>query len=259
MRTIVIRLHRIVFLGLLLALGAALSIGSAKAAQDQKKPSTPQTQPTRRTPKQSTTKVALSAEEVKEARSLLDALGYWVAPVAPEVADAAKPDDSLRHALIAFQKIEGRPRSGNLTQEELNALRQAQPPTARETGYPHIEVDLERQVLFVVECGDKELRILPISSGSGEFFTEGGVTRQAITPTGRFKIQRKIEGWRKSPLGLLYYPNYFYDGVAIHGNPSVPVKPASHGCVRIPMFASEELSELVTIGLDVIVYDSLMP
>jgi lipoprotein-anchoring transpeptidase ErfK/SrfK len=101
-----------------------------------------------------------------------------------------------------------------------------------------------------------DLRILPISSGSGEFFTEGGVTRQAITPTGRFTVHRKIEGWRKSPLGSLYYPNYIYGGVAIHGSPSVPAHPASHGCIRIPMFAARELSELATIGMVVIVYDS---
>jgi lipoprotein-anchoring transpeptidase ErfK/SrfK len=110
--------------------------------------------------------------------------------------------------------------------------------------------------LFVVEVAGVPLRILPISSGSGEFFTEGGVTRQAITPTGRFKIYRKIEGWRKSPLGLLYYPNYIYGGIAIHGNPSVPTNPASHGCIRIPMFASREISEIATIGMVVIVYDS---
>jgi lipoprotein-anchoring transpeptidase ErfK/SrfK len=90
-------------------------------------------------------------------------------------------------------------------------------------------------------------------------FIEGGVTRRAITPTGRFKVTRKIEGWRKSPLGLLYYPNYIYDGIAIHGNPSVPARPASHGCIRIPMFAAEEFSQIAVIGMEVIVYDDIIP
>ncbi|MBO0726399.1 MAG: murein L,D-transpeptidase [Blastocatellia bacterium] len=192
----------------------------------------------------------LSGSEISEARELLDQLGYWVN------LDVTGNDVSLRHALIAFQKIEGRRRTGVLTLEELEYLRDAQIPPALETGYPHIEIDLHRQVLLVVDVAGVPLRILPISSGSGEFFTEGGVTRQAITPTGRFKIYRKIEGWRKSPLGLLYYPNYIYDGIAIHGNPSVPVRPASHGCIRIPMFASREFSEIATIGMVVIVYDS---
>jgi peptidoglycan hydrolase-like protein with peptidoglycan-binding domain len=52
---------------------------------------------------------------------LLDALGYWVN------LDATEADASLRHALIAFQKIAGRPRTGVLTQAELQALRQAKP------------------------------------------------------------------------------------------------------------------------------------
>jgi lipoprotein-anchoring transpeptidase ErfK/SrfK len=97
--------------------------------------------------------------------------------------------------------------------------------------------------------------ILPISSGSGEFFTSEGWTRQATTPTGRFEVCRKVLGWRKSPLGLLYYPNYICGGVAIHGALSVPVKPASHGCIRIPMFAAKEFSQLAPIGTIVVVYD----
>lgn len=232
----------------------ALFIELAVFAQTPPKSVNAQTTSSKSTAKQAAKKSVLSDEEVKEARSLLASLGYWV------LADGPQDEASLRHALIAFQKIEGRQRTGKLTQEELLALRTAPRPAPRETGYPHVEVDLERQVLFIVECNGQELSVLPISSGSGELFTEGGVTRRAITPTGRFKFQRKIEGWRKSPLGLLYYPNYFYDGVAIHGNPLVPATPASHGCVRIPMFAAKEFSELATIGLPVLVYDdSLTP
>jgi lipoprotein-anchoring transpeptidase ErfK/SrfK len=193
---------------------------------------------------------APSAEAVTEARQRLAELGYWVK------ADGAADEASLRHALIAFQKIEDRPRTGVLTEDEVQALRSARRPATRETGYPHVEIDLCRQVLFLVGAGDAPLRILPVSTGSGECFTEGGRTRRAITPTGRFAIKRKIKGWRKSPLGLLYYPNYVYDGVAIHGNPSVPPQPASHGCIRIPMFAAQEFSELAPIGTVVIIYNS---
>jgi cell wall hydrolase len=226
----------------LLAMAFALSVVvNADAMQDQQTASVKKIKQPAQT---------LSDSEISEARELLDQLGYWVS------LDAKGNDVSLRHALIAFQKIEGRDRTGVLTIEELEALRVAQRPQALETGYPHIEIDLHRQVLFVVDVAGVPVRILPISSGSGDFFTEGGVTRQAVTPTGRFKVYRKIEGWRKSPLGLLYYPNYIYGGVAIHGNPSVPAHPASHGCIRIPMFASREFSEIATIGMVVIVYDS---
>jgi N-acetylmuramoyl-L-alanine amidase len=193
----------------------------------------------------------LSDEAILEARTLLDRLGYWVN------LDEREVDASLRHALTAFQKIEGRARTGVLTQEEIDALRNARQPRAIEVGYPHIEVDLSRQVLFIIACDGADLRVLPISSGSGELFTEGGVTRRAITPMGRFSVYRKIQGWRKSPLGLLYYPNYINEGVAIHGAPSVPPYPASHGCIRIPMFAAKQFSEIAAVGLPVFVYDEM--
>jgi hypothetical protein len=225
----------------------ALLLGSPIAAIAGQSPKTEPCQPaaTASRPR----RMQVTQAEIAEARVLLAGLGYWLLP------EAAGADASFRHALIAFQKVEGRNRTGELTKEELDALRAARPPQAMESGYPHIEVDLQRQVLFFVDPGAARLRILPVSTGSGEWFTEGGVTRRAITPTGRFKVQRKIEGWRKSPLGLLYYPSYFYDGVAIHGNPSVPVTPASHGCIRIPMFAAREFSQLAVIGLPVIVHE----
>src|ERR671924_357641 len=78
-------------------------------------------------------------------------------------------------------------------------------------------------------------KVLPISTGSGGWYVSEGERRQAITPTGRFRVYRKIPGWRKSRLGLMYFPVYFVGGVAIHGSPSVPRRPASHGCIRIPM------------------------
>jgi len=234
-------------LAAMFALSVVVNAGVVQNPQPPQKSKNQQTPPFNKTKRPART---VSEQEISEARELLDQLGYWVN------VDVTGNDVSLRHALIAFQKIEGRDRTGVLTIEELEALRDAQRPQVLETGYPHIEIDLHRQVLFVVDVHGVPLRILPISSGSGEFFTEGGVTRQAVTPTGRFKVYRKIEGWRKSPLGLLYYPNYIYDGIAIHGNPSVPVRPASHGCIRIPMFASQEFSEIATIGMVVIVYDS---
>jgi lipoprotein-anchoring transpeptidase ErfK/SrfK len=240
-------LFRIAGRGLLAVASALLVVVNAVAAQPGQQSKDQQSSPVKKAKRPART---LSEQEISEARELLDQLGYWVN------LDVTGNDVSLRHALIAFQKIEGRERTGVLTVEELEALRVARRPQVLETGYPHIEIDIHRQVLFIVDAAGVPLSVLPISSGSGEFFTEGGVTRQAITPTGRFKVYRKIEGWRKSPLGLLYYPNYIYDGIAIHGNPSVPAHPASHGCIRIPMFASREFSEIATIGMVVIVYDS---
>jgi hypothetical protein len=235
---------------LLLLIGAAqapssIVTGQVARLQQARQEQSQQTAKPEQPPKQP----EVCEEEIKEARKLLAALGYWLNP------DIDGLDVSLRHALIAFQKVEGRPRTGVLTKEELIALREACRPQARESGYAHFEVDLSRQVLFVVDGKGMISRILPVSTGSGELFTEGGRTRRAVTPTGRFTISYKIEGWRKSPLGLLYYPNYIYDGIAIHGSPSVPVRPASHGCIRIPMFAAKEFYKTATIGMIVLVYD----
>lgn len=152
--------------------------------------------------------------------------------------------------------MEGRARTGVLTAQELETLRAANSPLPRITGYYHVEVDLRRQVLFMVDTDDRVSRILPICTGSGKLYTEGGQTGRAHTPRGKFKVLRKINGWRRSPLGLLYYPNYIFKGVAIHGSPAVLTYPASHGCIRIPLFAAKEFSELTPIGTEVIVYDS---
>ena len=193
--------------------------------------------------------VEMPKQDVLEAEQLLANLGYWVGPVDGVL------DPASRQALIAFQKVEGRERTGRLTAAELQALRVAVRPTPLEAGFAHVEADLARQVLLVVDSNGTVSRTLSISSGSGQEFTSEGWTRRAVTPTGRFKVYRKVAGWRKAPLGLIYYPNYFMEGVAIHGSPSVPAKPASHGCIRIPMFAAKEISELTPTGTVVIVHD----
>jgi lipoprotein-anchoring transpeptidase ErfK/SrfK len=41
-----------------------------------------------------------------------------------------------------------------------------------------------------------------------------------------------VDGLDEAPLGTLYRPLYFVGGWAVHGSPSVPGYPASHGCVR---------------------------
>jgi len=191
----------------------------------------------------------LTADQVLEAEQRLWTLGYWAGPV------DGKFDSSSRHALVAFQKVERRPRTAVLTFEELNALRNASPPLARYGRYAHVEVDLERQVLFVVDEDGDVMRILPVSTGSGELYTDQGQVHRARTPTGRFKVLRKINGWRLSSLGLLYYPSYIFNGIAIHGSASIPARPASHGCIRVPMFAARELSSLLPVGIEVDVYD----
>jgi N-acetylmuramoyl-L-alanine amidase len=184
-----------------------------------------------------------------EAEHRLADLGYWTGPIDGNF------DTGSRHALTAFQKVEDRQRTGRLTTDELQALRSATRPLPRYTGDAHVEIDLRRQVLFIVDGSGSITHVLPVCAGNEKFYVDHGQIHRAHTPTGRFKVLRKISGWRLSSLGLLYYPNYIHEGIAIHGSPAMAVYPASHGCIRIPMFAAKELSEIISIGTEVIVYD----
>ena len=194
------------------------------------------------------TKTRVTRALIIGAQQRLTELGYWIA------GTDGKWNAASRQGLIAFQKVEGRPRTGKLTVAELQALNSASRPTPRETGFAHVEVDLKRQVLFIVDPGGTVSKILPVSTGNGKMFELEGDTLPAVTPPGRFRVYSKLPGWRKSPLGLLYYPNYILGGIAIHGNNEVPAQPASHGCIRIPMFAAKEFSDITPIGVQVIVY-----
>jgi hypothetical protein len=187
--------------------------------------------------------------EAREAEQRLSDMGYWTGRIDGEI------DRATRAALIAFQKMEGRNITGRLTRDELEAIRNAAPPRARELGYKHVEVDLDRQVLLLVNDEGAVVRILPVSTGSGKRYNEKGMKGIAYTPRGRFRVYGKASGWKRSPLGLLYYPNYISDGVAIHGNPAVPTEPKSHGCIRIPMFASRDVSKMLPVGTIVLIYD----
>lgn len=199
--------------------------------------------------KVSKTTQALSQQERIEAEQRLWQLGYWAGPI------DGRFDSASRDALIAFQKVERRERTGKLTRTELNALRNARRPVARFGAQPHVEIDLQRQVLFLIDETGLVGHILPVSTGNGQRYMDRGKWHRAVTPAGRFTVLRKINGWRLSSLGLLYYPSYIHNGIAIHGSPLVPSYVASHGCIRVPMFAAKELSSLLPLGMEVIVYD----
>jgi len=189
--------------------------------------------------------------EAKGAEQRLKEMGFWTGPIDGVV------DGNTREALIAFQKIEGMQITGRLTRRDVDAIENAEPPQPKDPGYRHVEVDLDRQVLILVNDEGTVDKILPVSTGSGKKFNEKGIKGTAYTPRGRFRVYGKASGWKKSPLGLLYYPSYFSDGIAIHGNPEVPSTPASHGCIRVPMFAAKTVSRKLPVGTIVLVYDEL--
>ena len=160
------------------------------------------------------------------------------------------------HAVVAFQKVQRIARDGIVGPVTWNKLASPFRPNPRyRLTTSSLEVDLTRQVVYYVSHR-AVTRILDTSTGSGAWYYSGGTWQRAITPTGRFKIYRRINGWHQSPLGQLYRPNYFYKGYAVHGYASVPAYPASHGCVRITIPTMDRMWASLRIGIPVAIYRS---
>jgi N-acetylmuramoyl-L-alanine amidase len=163
-------------------------------------------------------------------------------------------DNSTFHGVIAFQKVNGLGRDGVVGPKTRAKLaRPAAPRVLVRRSGSSLEINLSRQVM-VYARGGRVIRILDISSGSGRLYTVDGQTRRAITPTGNFRVTRKINAWRTSKLGRLYRPAYFYGGYAVHGSWSVPAYPVSHGCVRVTIAVMDRLYAGIPVGMPVKVY-----
>jgi hypothetical protein len=160
------------------------------------------------------------------------------------------------HAVVAFQKVNRLGRDGVVGPVTRKALERPRlpRPRSRTAGF-HVEADLTLQVVYLVRDG-KIQEILDASSASGQTYTVHGDVRVAVTPLGAFQIQRKIDAWRKSDLGLLWRPAYFTGGYALHGAYSVPAFPASHGCIRITIAAMDRLFGRLPVGTPMLVYRS---
>jgi lipoprotein-anchoring transpeptidase ErfK/SrfK len=140
-------------------------------------------------------------------------------------------------AVLAFQKVNGLARTGAVTPDLWRRLAAAHVPLARYPG-THVEVDKTRQVLFIVRDG-KVTEVVHVSTGA-----------TGNTPVGLWHVYSKVPGWS----WVLWYPNFFLRGFAIHGYPSVPAYPASHGCVRVPMWVAPSLYAQIPGGFPVYVY-----
>ena len=189
-----------------------------------------------------------SGDSVTALQQRLVDLGYWM----------GEPDGTYgqltRQAVMAFQKVEGLSRDGVAGPATQERLAVAGRPVPR--GSDGIEIDLERQVLFIVDGGQVTWAI-NTSTGNGEAYTSsGGGQARAVTPPGQFQVQREIDGLREAPLGTLYRPKYFNGGIAVHGSGSIPANPASHGCARVTNSAMDMLwsSGAASIGTSVWVY-----
>ena len=184
-------------------------------------PTTPADESTRALRPQST------GPRVRALQDRLRDLGYWL----------GTPDGTYGNltvqAVIAFQKVNGLERDGIAGATTLAALDAATRPDVRSTSGNLVEVDKDRQVLFVVRDGEVEWAV-NVSTGTEKPYHVNGRTELADTPPGRWTVSWAEDGMDWGELGGLYRPRYFHsDGIAVHGYHDVPAYPASHGCVRV--------------------------
>jgi peptidoglycan hydrolase-like protein with peptidoglycan-binding domain len=151
-------------------------------------------------------------------------------------------DDRTARAVLAFRKLSGLPRTTNASRRVLRRL--AAGGGRFRVSHPdhghHVEADLSHQILALIDHG-KVQRIYPLSSG------------KPSTPTvlGSFRVYSKTPGYNAKGM---YFSNYFIRGYAIHGYAEVPVYPASHGCLRVPIPDAISIYNWVRFGDRVDVY-----
>ena len=211
-------------------------------------PSTTTTTPSSSTSLTSNTSTTSSTEVLHEGdqgpavmalqRRLSD-LGYWLGDI------DGRYGSSTVHAVIAFQKAQGMARDGTAGPATVDALSRAPRPQPRSHSGRLIEIDLSRQLLLVVADGRVDWA-MDACTGA----------RPGSTPIGVFHVFRQVDGYDRSPLGVLYRPKYFNNGVAVHGYPVVPPRPASHGCVRVTNAEMDWLwsQNAMPVGTEVRVY-----
>jgi len=141
-------------------------------------------------------------------------------------------------AVIAFQKLHGLPRTGAVDTRFWAELQRARDPVPRYPG-DHVEVSKGRQVLFLVRDGRVAL-IVPVSTGA-----------TGNTPLGHWRVYSRVPGFNAL---AMYYSSFFVGAFAIHGYHSVPPYPASHGCVRIPLWVAYRVYSLIDYDTPVYIY-----
>lgn len=206
----------------------------AKPGEAQPKPepapsATPKPEPSTSTPtkpKRSDIRVGDHGPRVLTLQQRLSELGYWL----------GEPDGDFGHltqqAVWAFQKSAGLSRDGVVGPRTERALDQGIRPQTRLSGNG-IDINLSRQILMIVRDGRVKY-ILNTSTGGGyEYKQKDGDTATARTPKGTFKVYYTVDGKDEGFLGDMWRPRYFHGGYAVHGSPSIPAFPASHGCARV--------------------------
>lgn len=223
----------------------------------------------------------MQGDEVRMVQERLTALGFDPGP-----ADGIYGLMTMQ-SVWAFEKLVlGTPRTeatGRIDQDAWARLMgevRIEPRRPTNGQADHTEVYLPEQVMIVFQK-DVPVVISHISTGEldangrpAEYCEEAtydtdaqgreleepvtkAVCALAKTPGGVFTYQREVEGKRVSPLGGMWNPVYFNYGIAVHGALNVPLEPASHGCVRIPMHISDYFQSTMEIGDRIYVWNGV--
>jgi hypothetical protein len=184
-----------------------------------------------------------SRPSTSEVQRTLYTLGYQSRQVTGEV------DDETKHAIVAFQKVQGLPRTGALDDATGLALRSSSPKTITPQhggAGTHLEVDIAHQVGYTVVDGAVS-RVYDVSTGDN--------TGDRVTPLGDFHVYYQINFWEYAPLGRLYRPSYITTtGIAVHGGEPVEPVPSSNGCVRMTDQSIDDVFPLLHPDAEVLIF-----
>ena len=173
----------------------------------------------------------MSGPAVRLLQRRLAALKYY-----PGRVDGRFGSNTLE-AVWAFQETQGLHPRNAVNPAMQRALAHPRRPKilVPHGGRLRVEVSLKDQVLVLYRRNHVAL-VSHVSTAGGYYFCSPNGCGNAITPTGDFATLSFMPGRVTVPLGEMYNPVFFIGTLfAIHGDTHVPLRPASHGCVRIPM------------------------
>ena len=159
------------------------------------------------------------------------------------VPENGRYDGGTARAVLAYRKVNRMRRTMSASRTILLRLAAGQggfQPRYGNVG-KHVEADLGRQVLALINPDGTVFKTLHMSSGKPS----------SPTVVGTFHFYAKTPG--RNAKGMLD-SNYFIRGYAIHGYPEVPSYPASHGCVRIPNANAAFVFRWIQVGDRIDVY-----
>ncbi|HYN32907.1 MAG TPA: L,D-transpeptidase family protein [Ilumatobacteraceae bacterium] len=216
----------------------------------------------------------MAGDDVAQVQQRLTDLGFWPGPVDGYFGDETRRATWAYEKLVlgvAFNQPTGAVSPDMWTDMQDPFVIQ---PRRTNSTPNHTEIYLPEQVIAVFH-NDVPVMISHMSSGDNEDWCEEvtispgeynnpsdeplvrGECGKSITPGGVFNYKRMVEGIRQGSLGGMWDPVYFNYGIAVHGALNVPLQPASHGCIRIPLSLSPSFQDLVAVGDQVFVFDGV--